>query len=62
MLSAIARVMLTASAIVPVGFTYAWVAYVQDDFEISLIAAAVSVAAVITLSVVRTFGTTRGVD
>jgi hypothetical protein len=48
MLSAVARIMLTASAIAPVGFTYAWVAFTQDDFYISLIAFAVSVLAVIT--------------
>jgi hypothetical protein len=47
MLSTLARLMLTASSIAPVGFTYAWVAYFQGQAKVAIIAALVGVAAVI---------------
>ncbi|WP_439470360.1 hypothetical protein [Brevundimonas sp.] len=39
-----ARVLLTATALAPVGFTYAWVAYIQDMHKAAFIIAAVSVS------------------
>lgn len=42
MLSRVARFLLTASAIAPVGLSYAWVAYTQGDMTVVLIAALVS--------------------
>jgi hypothetical protein len=46
MLSKIARLMLTASSIAPVGFTYAWVAYLQDEGRVAIIAVVISLLAV----------------
>lgn len=46
MLSAIARVMLTASAIAPIALTYAWVAFTQDEFTVSVTALIVGILAV----------------
>lgn len=52
MLSAIARIMLTASAIAPIAFTYAWVAYTQDEKTVAgvaLLSGAIAVALCITV-------------
>lgn len=46
MLSTIARILLTATAIAPVSLTYAWVAFYQGQIKIALISA--GVAAVLT--------------
>lgn len=47
MLSTIARLILTATAIAPVSFTYAWVAYMQGERLIALMALAVGAVAVL---------------
>jgi hypothetical protein len=47
MLSKIARLILTASAIAPVSFTYAWVAFMQSQYRIALISVVTGVVAVI---------------
>ncbi|CCJ07500.1 hypothetical protein [Methylocystis sp. SC2] len=47
MLSGIARLMLTASSMAPIGFTYAWVAFTQNEKVVAVIAASFSVIAVI---------------
>lgn len=46
MFSSLARILLTASAIAPVGLTYAWVAYWQDETRTAIVIASVSIAAV----------------
>lgn len=46
MLNAFARILLTSSAIAPVGLTYAWVAYMQDQVKPAIIILGVSFAAV----------------
>jgi hypothetical protein len=45
MLSRLARLLLTASAIAPVSFTYAWVAYMQSQLTVAIWAAAVGLIA-----------------
>ncbi len=55
MLSGIARLMLTASAIAPVGFTYAWVAFIQDEKWVSAIALSVSLIAVVCCLIVLSY-------
>lgn len=52
MLSAIARIMLTASAIAPIAITYAWVAFTQDEIMVSAIALGVGTSAVLMCLVV----------
>jgi hypothetical protein len=52
MISGIARIMLTASAIAPVGFTYAFVAFSQDESLIGGLALVLSVAAVLVCLIV----------
>jgi Kef-type K+ transport system membrane component KefB len=47
--------MLTASAIAPVGFTYAWVAYAQDETFTATLALGVSLIAVVVCLVVLAF-------
>ncbi len=47
MLNSVARLLLTSTALAPVGLTYAWVAYIQGDHQAGLIILAVSVALVI---------------
>jgi len=42
-INVLARLLLTATALAPVGFTYAWVAYIQDEKRTSYILAAVSI-------------------
>jgi hypothetical protein len=51
MLNALARLLLTATALAPVSFTYAWVAYVQGDPHTAKIIAAVGVALVVMCAV-----------
>ncbi|GAM02833.1 hypothetical protein [Sphingomonas parapaucimobilis] len=46
MLNALARILLTSSAIAPVGLTYAWVAYTQNDLRAALYIAIGSLATV----------------
>jgi hypothetical protein len=43
----LARILLTSTAIAPVGFTYAWVALSEGEYRTSLIIACLSVAAFI---------------
>lgn len=43
-----ARLLLTSTALVPVGFTYAWVAWMESDHRVALIILAVCVALVAT--------------
>jgi hypothetical protein len=47
MLSTLARLMLTASSIAPVGFTYAWVAYMQCQGRVAIVAGALGLFAVV---------------
>lgn len=47
MLSTVARLFLTASAVAPVGVSYAWVAWTQGQHKITLIAAAVALVALV---------------
>jgi hypothetical protein len=47
MLSKLARLLLTASSIAPVSFTYAWVAFVQGDKRVALWAVVVGLIAVV---------------
>lgn len=44
MLNSLARILLTASAIAPVAFTYAWAALFQDSQRVALLAVAIGVA------------------
>lgn len=46
MFSSLARVLLTSTAIAPVGFTYAWVAYSQDEQRTAAVIAVLSLCAV----------------
>lgn len=55
MLSVFARLMLTVSAIAPVGFTYAWVAYMQGQALVALWAAGVGIAAVAACLIVLSY-------
>lgn len=47
MLSTLARLMLTASSIAPVGFTYSWVAWMQGNLRVALYSAIAGAVAVI---------------
>jgi hypothetical protein len=47
MLSTLAKIMLTASAIAPIAFTYAWVAYTQNETVVAIIALSSGVVAVL---------------
>ena len=47
MLSKLARLMLTASSIAPVGCTYAWVAHSQGENRVAILSVVVSVVAVL---------------
>jgi hypothetical protein len=47
MLSRVARILLTASAVAPVGISYAWVSYTQSEYRVMVIAIAVSVLALV---------------
>jgi hypothetical protein len=47
MLSKLARLLLTASSIAPVSFTYAWVAYMQSQPTVAIWATAVGLIAVV---------------
>ena len=51
MFNVLARLLLTGTALAPVGFTYAWVAYVQGDPHTAKIIVAVSVALVVMCAV-----------
>jgi len=46
-LNAFARLLLTSTALAPVGITYAWVAYIQEMLETALIILGVSLALLI---------------
>lgn len=47
MFSTVARILLTSTAIAPVGFTYAWVGYMQGSTKPAIVIAIVSVLLVI---------------
>ncbi|WP_087120621.1 hypothetical protein [Brevundimonas sp. SH203] len=47
MLNAIARILLTCTALAPVGLTYAWVAWTQSLTKVALLTAGASVALVL---------------
>jgi hypothetical protein len=55
MLSTLARLLLTASSIAPVGLTYAWVAWMQDELQVAVWAAAAGLAAVVSCIAVLYF-------
>lgn len=42
-INVLARLLLTATALAPVGFTYAWVAFIQDEPRTALILASISI-------------------
>lgn len=58
MLSRFAKTLLTASAIAPISFVYAWAAYHQGEGSVALIAVLVGVAAVAACMIVLRFART----